>query len=786
MNHISRPRVVLLSLFLIFSLATFWIFFASLSPSGAQTTKDSTTASQAKVENLNFLIAAPYWSVENGFVSTIEMKNYHVTDPLTVTPILYPVDGPEIVLTPITLNPSETRLLNINDALASYGKNFTVGAAELKYNQLTEGVFGANLTVVNAPRSLIYNFQFRLPETTSRLEGLWWFYDKNTDGFIAVQNTGDKNVSVVPTIYIRQRPYHLDLIQLGPHKTKIIELRRELRKLQADDVSAGGITLEASQSGAVIAGGGLSSPDIGFSAPLRMDDLEMQTMRAKRLGQTLHALGVMIGADDPMMSMGLPSSARMNPIINLRNVSRKTIQVTPVFRYQAGNTTKTFALKAIQLNAQELQRVDLLPYWQSGQIPSRVSSGSLELSYTGKSGSLLASVSSVDQTGSYVFDAKIDNKLASGFHGEYWSTEGDNDTSITIKNITDKPATAWVSLQYDEGRGDYELPPLVLQAGESHMIDLKMLQQEGMPGASNELLPKTAVFGGMKLREEAPGRHFLIDAVVFNPKTATCGVCGYGCLYPTSINIPGGTYIIALADSGEVIAVNAHMCDGSNQTGWACASEMTSDSIGIASVNPWCAQQGFGNSEGSTTFRATAADVPGPHCGEQTLRASRPTTVVCAVPTNFHQTAASDAGGGTLHFDYAWDSSTGRLSDLGQCRVGEKVDYNAADLPFPSPPFPSGLNPPNPTTTPDYAGNLGTFPFGDNHSTPGTFVKPYSAATVTATQIYRYHCPCHNSDAWTTLLGPHNIVRSVSQSTGTNWKFTITKTGSSATIDPLP
>lgn len=353
----------------------------------------------------------------------------------------------------------------------------------------------------------------------------------------------------------------------------------------------------------------------------------MQAMRAKRLGQTLHALGVMIGADDPMMSMGLPASARMNPIINLRNVSERTIQVTPVFRYQAGNTTRTFALKAIQLNAQQLQRVDLLPYWQSGQIPSSVSSGSLEISYTGGSGSLLASVSSVDQTGSYVFDSKIDNKLASGFHGEYWSTEGDNDTSITIKNITDRPATAWVSLQYDEGRGDYELPPLVLQAGESHMIDLKMLQQEAMPGASNELLPKTAVYGGMKLREEPAGRHFLIDAVVFNPKTATCGVCGSGCLYPQSINIPGGTYIIALADSGEVIAVNAHMCDGTNQTGWECASEFSTDDSGVATLDPWCQSHGFGMGVGGTTFRGTAADVPGPFCGDQTLHAQRPVTV---------------------------------------------------------------------------------------------------------------------------------------------------------------
>ena len=625
MTRISNLR--LFASLLMLALFTALIVYSSyLSSSGAQTAKEPSTSSKPKVENFNFLIAAPYWTTENGFVSTIEMKNYHVEQPLTITVMLYPLDGPAIILNPITLNPSETRLLNINQVLADSGKHATVGAAEIKYNQLTEGVFGANLTVLNTSKSLIYNFQFRLPEMTSRLEGLWWFYDNHTDGFVAVQNTSDKNVTVVPTLYVRECRRQLELLQLSPHQTKLLQLRRELNKLQEKDV-AGGIELRSSDSGAIIAGGGLANPDIGFSAPLRMDDPEMQAMRAKRLGQTLHALGVAIGSDDPTMSMGLPSSARMNPIINLRNVSNQTIQVSPVFRYQAGNRTKTFALQPIQLNSQQVRRIDLLPYWQSGQIPQRVSSGSLELTYTGKSASLLATVTSVDQTGSYVFDAKIDNKLAAGFHGEYWSTDGDNDTFITIKNITEKPATAWVSLQYDAGRGEYDLPPMVLQAGESHMIDLKMIQKEGMPGASSELLPETAVYGGMKLREEPGGRHFLIDAVVFNPKTATCGVCGYGCLYPASMNIPGGTYIIALADSGEVIAVNAHMCDGSNQTGWACLNEFSTDDAGVATVDPSCQSRGFGISGGSTTIRTIARDVPGPHCGEWTLLASRPVAV---------------------------------------------------------------------------------------------------------------------------------------------------------------
>jgi hypothetical protein len=156
----------------------------------------------------------------------------------------------------------------------------------------------------------------------------------------------------------------------------------------------------------------------------------------------------------------------------------------------------------------------------------------------------------------------------------------------------------------------------------------------------------------------------------------------------------------------------------------------------------------------------------------------------CVIPVNFRQMGAgTDTGGGTLHFDYRWDSSTGRLADLAACMVGERVDYRAADLPFPSPPFPAGLNPNNPTIL-NVAATEGRAQ--DNHSTPGDFVKPFAAASVTAMQIYRYTCPCSNGGNPVTIFGPLAIVRSVIRNPNGSFRFEITKSGATATINPLP
>jgi hypothetical protein len=167
-----------------------------------------------------------------------------------------------------------------------------------------------------------------------------------------------------------------------------------------------------------------------------------------------------------------------------------------------------------------------------------------------------------------------------------------------------------------------------------------------------------------------------------------------------------------------------------------------------------------------------------------------PVAVSCATPTNFRQNGAGINNSGTLTFNYNWSSTSGYLADLAACTMGEIVTYNPSNLPFPSPPFPAGLNPANPTIT-NFSASSGAAQ--DNHSTPGTFVKPYSQQTVVATQYYRYSCPCQNNGAYVNVVGPLSISRSVTSNGAGGWEFVITKPNitplsgaSNASINPLP
>lgn len=142
-----------------------------------------------------------------------------------------------------------------------------------------------------------------------------------------------------------------------------------------------------------------------------------------------------------------------------------------------------------------------------------------------------------------------------------------------------------------------------------------------------------------------------------------------------------------------------------------------------------------------------------------------------ATPTNFRQTAGRDAGSGVLHFEYAWDSSSGNLADLSDVEVGEIVDY----APFDSPPFVVWDNP----TIIWLPGTRGGFQ--DNHSVG--VMKPYSAKTKSATQHYRYR---RSGGTPVNIMGPISIERKIESKSDGNYKYKITKSRVSAEVDPLP
>jgi hypothetical protein len=222
---------------------------------------------------------------------------------------------------------------------------------------------------------------------------------------------------------------------------------------------------------------------------------------------------------------------------------------------------------------------------------------------------------------------------------------------------------------------------------------------------------------------------------------------------------------------------------GSGCTG--CTYSWSSEGSGIASISGSSSNQtvnAFGASPGSTYIDGS---VSGMGCYAP-LQPSPPATVV-AIPVNFRYVSSSTNIYGDLIVQYAWDSSSGRLSDLSSCYISELVTYPGNPTPNyypPSPPFPT-----NPYQSPFVSGVTGSDGGAeDDHTVGHTFVKPYSSSNWAATQNYRYTCTGVNNGNNVQLDGPLTIGYSVQGNGAGGWEFVHTKTGVplSGIINPLP
>jgi hypothetical protein len=146
-----------------------------------------------------------------------------------------------------------------------------------------------------------------------------------------------------------------------------------------------------------------------------------------------------------------------------------------------------------------------------------------------------------------------------------------------------------------------------------------------------------------------------------------------------------------------------------------------------------------------------------------------------------------------LIFNYAWDSSTGRMSDLGRCTVDEYVtnldtDHTVNGTYYaPSPPWPSGAHFPNPYDGDDFGMQLGGIQ-DQNGFEQANFVKPYSTAEIKDFQWIRWRCPYIQQGQIQIFpgAGAIDILTAIYPRNGGGWYYTVQKSGYESKIDPLP
>jgi hypothetical protein len=412
---------------------------------------------------------APHWSAEDGFTTIIYVRNVHVSR--TITARLSLVLGHRILPLPEThIDSLQTVAIDVSKALTENGESVEQsGAAFIDFEAESAGAISAYAQVLDTNKSLGLYFAF-IPNGTfappGPLDGVAWYFSKNVDAFVALQNTTETTTTVIPTIFNAGETVSLGRRRLKPHQAITIKLPPPRSNGNKTDFHSAGVRLEHNGNpGAVVAQGWLLDKTIGFSTtfafrPASNCDCSSDT-------QHLHGTGIEIGFSGAM-------GTTFSPFLAAYNRSAQPLTITPVFKYFAEGRSKKVALPLISLDAQQSVLVNLRDHQENGIIPSWVEVGSIDLQYKGEAGALVAELESIDESGSMISKTALTCRGNRDLYMPFWRTDANWQSFVTLENIAGEENDVEITISYPGGV--YQLNRK-LAAGEMTKVSINELQQ---------------------------------------------------------------------------------------------------------------------------------------------------------------------------------------------------------------------------------------------------------------------------------------------------------------------
>lgn len=488
----------------------------------SQSSPQSSVTPPTRVASKPQRLFAPHWTTQDGFQTTIYIRNVHIEQAVSATLSLV-LDGRTITLPPTQIDPMQTISIDVTNALADSGEKLDQsGGATIDFEGESAGQLNAAAHVLDSAASLGFTFPFSPDGSTisGSLEGVAFYYGKNTDGFIALQNTTEKETAALPTIFVSGREISLGRKPLKPGEAATIKIPSLEDLSAASPPTAGpqgvGVRIEYEDNpGAVVAQGWTMDEAIGFSAAFSFH--HKSSCDCNREVQHLYGAGIMIG------SGGMGPGVIFSPYIATRNNSGEPTTVSPVFSFELDGKVRKVSLPGVALGPEEATVINLRKYQEAGGFPLSVQMGDIDVQYTGEAGAVVAELASVDQNGSFVSPAPLTCNGNPDQHMVFWRTDGDWHSSITVESITDKDSDLEITISYPGGIYVFEK---TIATHESMMISINDLQQSQTPDSEGRRIPLDARMGGVNIWSEDANSGPVINAMLMNPVTRTCGSCG--------------------------------------------------------------------------------------------------------------------------------------------------------------------------------------------------------------------------------------------------------------------
>jgi hypothetical protein len=465
-----------------------------------------------------------YYTTEDGFKSTLILNNKGPNQ-IMVTPILHSQNGRTFTASPVAVDGRSSPEVDLNLQASIAGPEFRSGSFEFTYEgRLLE--MGGGLRIVNAEKSLIFDEQMLEPGMkfpSSQLEGVYAIPFGDSQVSVIVTNTTAQTVTVNgDAVFSRANGHHKIQDEFGPYETKVVNLPHGLVK----KATAGAVSLNHNGGkGALMAMIHLQDPERGYSESVNF----------------INPGGKITARQGAGLRLGSVDNDPLKTVIAVRNIGESATTVTAAVPYSKQNGDMgTIALPQVSLEPGEIK---LLNTSNPQLRQNDFATAGLEIKYTGAPGSVIASASSVSQSGNHVFALPMKDPQGSlsSTGGYPWFINESSSTVVFIKNTTDEPQNFILNIIYPGGNWVLIHPPI--PAGQTIAVDVRKLRDSQQKGVEDSVIPIDATSGHISwsahgtAKKALIGRAQTVDFVKGMSATYECQCqCGYTWLGDTRMS----------------------------------------------------------------------------------------------------------------------------------------------------------------------------------------------------------------------------------------------------------
>jgi len=449
-----------------------------------------------------------YWTLEAGWGSELQLRNNMVGADLTVTPALRSADGAEAALAPVTIQPQEIEIVDLEAAVLASAPQYlgTYGSVVLRYHSTGNRNLFAMLMIHDRGHSIAFHIDATGEDqdlAPASREGIWWLPNDASTDHLVVTNQSARELQADLSLYDSTGREAKQKLALPRRSTTRLSLRQLVR---ANGLSGtfGGIRIFApSHGGSIDSMHLLFDETTSFSAFLKMFNHSPKTTLDERdfaHTKTWTLRAPMLALSQPDPALAFPEGTTLQPQLFVHNTMGKPVDVNLRFAWRGAGSTGKVPGPSFRLGAFETQRVDVAALQASNTLPKDANWTSVILTTNGLPEEVVALAASYDKTLRYGAQTPFSDQLAFEWVGSLWEYDVQHNSLITAGNGGTKQIQAGFTIYYNGGTQKYQLEQS-LQPEEQMWIDVGKLIRERVPDKNGKLLPQDLASGSYALRD---------------------------------------------------------------------------------------------------------------------------------------------------------------------------------------------------------------------------------------------------------------------------------------------